>query len=181
MIKKWETVASKKLYDLRIMEVWSNKRINPIKGTEGDYYAIHSNDWINVVAVTADNKIVMVTQYRHGNQEITIEVPGGLVDDGEAPIVSAARELKEETGFISDPLIQIGAVAPNPALFNNVTYTFLAQNAEQKFEQALDGNEDIDISLHTLEEIDQMIQSGKITHALTINALYWYEKFLSRG
>ena len=181
MIKKWKTLASKKLYDLRIMQVWANQRQHPIKETDSEFYAIHSNDWINVVAVTPENKIVMVTQFRHGNEEITIEVPGGLVDDGEEPIISAARELKEETGYTSDPLIKIGAVSPNPALFNNVTHTFLALNAEQKLEQALDGNEDIEISLHSLEEIDQMIQSGKITHSLTINAIYWYEKFLGRG
>ena len=173
MIQKWKTLSTRKLYDLRIMQVWANKRRNPLKGTDHEFYAIHSNDWINVVAVTADNMIVMVKQYRHGNEEITLEVPGGLVDDGEDPIVSAARELKEESGYISDPLVKIGAVAPNPALFNNVTHTFLALNAVQKFEQALDGNEDIEISLHSLEEIDQMIQSGAITHSLTINAIYW--------
>ncbi len=180
MIKKWITQSSKKLYDLRIMEVWSNMRTSPKKGTDHEFYAIHSNDWINVVAVTADDKIVMVTQFRHGNEEITIEVPGGLVDDGEDPIVSAARELREETGYTSDPLLKLGAVSPNPALFNNITHTFLAPNAAQTLEQALDGNEDIEISLHSLEEIDQMIQSGKITHSLTINAIYWYEKYLRK-
>lgn len=180
MIKKWQTVSSEMLLHLKIMELWSNTRRSPTKGSEHTFYALHSNDWINVVPVTADGRIVMVRQFRHGNGEITLEVPGGLVDDGEEPIVSAARELREETGYLSDPLIKLGEVAPNPALFNNRCHTFLAANAVQKYDLAPDGTEELEVSLHTLEEISTMIDSGAITHALTINAIYWYEKQLKR-
>lgn len=179
-IKKWETISRKMMLHLKIMELWSNERRSPTKGTNHTFYALHSNDWINVVPVTADGEIVMVKQFRHGNQEITLEVPGGLVDDGEEPIQSASRELREETGFLSDPLIKIGAVAPNPALFNNVCHTFLAANAVQKYDITPDGTEELEISLHTLNEINEMIEAGKISHALTINAIYWYEKHLKK-
>ena len=179
-IKKWETISSKMMLHLKIMELWSNERRSPTKGSDHTFYALHSNDWINVVPVTSEGKIVMVRQFRHGNQEITLEVPGGLVDDGEEPIVSASRELREETGFLSDPLTKIGAVAPNPALFNNVCHTFLATNAVQKYDIAPDGTEELEMSLHTLSEINPMIETGKITHALTINAIYWYEKHLNK-
>ncbi|MEM9775737.1 MAG: NUDIX hydrolase [Chloroflexota bacterium] len=181
MIQKWKTLSSKRLYQLKIMEIWANRRLSPKKGTEHEFYAIHSNDWINVVPVTHDGRIVMVSQFRHGNEEITLEVPGGLVDDGEEPIHSAARELQEETGYTSDPLIQLGYVSPNPALFNNTCHTFLASNAQLTHSVAFDGTEDIEISLHSLDEISKMIESGRITHSLTINAIYWYEKYLSRG
>ena len=83
-----------------------------------------------------------------------------------------------ETGYLSDPLIKLGEVAPNPALFNNRCHTFLAAGAQQKYEIAPDGTEELEISLHTLEEINTMIDTGQITHALTINAIYWYEKKL---
>lgn len=179
-IKKWETISSKMMHHLKIVELWSNVRRSPTRGSDHTFFAIHSNDWINVVPVTAEGKIVMVRQFRHGNQEITLEVPGGLVDDGERPIESASRELREETGFVSDPLLKIGAVAPNPALFNNVCHTFLATNAIQRYDIAPDGTEELEMSLYSLAEISEMIETGKITHALTINAIYWYEKYLKK-
>ena len=179
MIKKWPTVSDRELLDLRIMKVNAVERTAPKTGKTHEFYYFDSNDWINVVAVTTAGNLVFVKQYRHGNDEITLEVPGGLVDPGEAPIEAASRELAEETGYLSQPLIQIGVVAPNPAIFNNETFTFLALDAEQKVAQQFDGTEDIEVVELPLAEVKRQLMAGQITHSLTINAIYWYELYLA--
>lgn len=177
MIKIWPTLSKKQLLDLRIMTVHAVERESPITGKSHEFYLFDSNDWINVVAVTPDERIIFVKQFRHGNEEITLEVPGGLVDPGEEPITAAGRELAEETGFTSKPLIEIGMVAPNPAIFNNECFTFLALDAVETVTQKFDTTEDIEVVTLSMDEIKEKIKRREITHSLTLNALFWYEKY----
>lgn len=175
MIKKWPTLSQKQLLDLRIMTVHAVERSSPKTGKVHEFYLFDSNHWINVVAVTPDESLIFVKQFRHGNGEITLEVPGGLVDPGEEPITAATRELREETGFTSDPLIEIGMVAPNPAIFNNDCYTFLALNAQLTTIQEFDTTEEIEVVTFPFTQVMEMVHSREITHSLTLNALFWYQ------
>jgi 8-oxo-dGTP pyrophosphatase MutT (NUDIX family) len=148
---------------------------------EHDFYIIESGNWVNVIPLTSDHQVVMIRQYRHGSREITLEIPGGLVDPGDTPEEAAARELLEETGYQAKTLKEIGVVSPNPAIFNNRCYTFLAQRLEKVGPPKVDQTEDIEVVLIPLAEIPKLISKGEIDHAMVITAFYWHDLQVRRG
>jgi len=175
-IKKWPRLGSKVEGDYRVFRLREDVSRSPRTGREHTFYVLDSADWINVIPITPEGLVVLIRQYRHGTEEITLEVPGGMVDAGDgSPQDSAARELLEETGFAAQSIKQIGMVTPNPAILNNVCYTFLAQDALKVAEPQFDGSEDIEVELFEPGAVQEMIASGQITHALTIAAFYFYE------
>ena len=127
--------------------------------------------WANILPVTRDHQAVLIRQYRHGVREVMWEIPGGVVEEGEDPLEGARREMLEETGYASSKIIQVGKCYPNPAFQTNTLYCFLALDAEQVTEQALDGAEEIEIHLLPVERILPMIRNGEFLHALQVVAL----------
>jgi len=129
-------------------------------------------DWVNVIALTPDDRVVLVRQYRVGNDSVCLEIPGGMIDEGEDPLTAAARELEEETGYSAPTWKAIGSVAPNPAIFNNRLHSFLALDAVPTpgGGQRLDSSEVIDLELATLPEVQAMLRDGRIDHALVVDA-----------
>ncbi len=116
MVKKWDLIKSEKLNSYRIFSTRRDIGISPVTGKEYDFYIIEAPTWVNVVAVTADNHIVLIEQYRHGIKSVTYEIPGGMVDPGESSLDAAKRELIEETGYSSEDWLPLGEVHPNPAI-----------------------------------------------------------------
>ena len=137
-----------------------------------DATILEFRNWANVVALTKNNEVVLVKQYRHGVREAMLEIPGGVVEDGEDPMDGIKRELLEETGYIASEFIQIGKLYPNPAIQTNSMYYFLALNAEKNEGQSLDDGEDIEVHLVPLNELTEMIQRGEFPHALQVAALF---------
>lgn len=177
MIKKWEKTGSESLHNYRVFTTRQDRRISPRTGHEHTFYIIESNDWVNIVPITADGKVIMIRQFRHGLEDITLEVPGGIVDEGEDPLDSAVRELLEETGYAGDEVVKTGFVAPNPALFNNTCHSYLAKNVRLVAEPHFDGSEDISIEEIDLADVPRLIRAGKIIHALTVNAFYFLDLY----
>ena len=174
MIKSWERIRSNPGPSFRVFSIRTDTAVSPRTGREHDFYVIESRDWINIIPLTSDDQVVMVKQYRHGSREVTLEVPGGLVDSGDTPEMAASRELLEETGYRAEALVKLGTVNPNPAIFNNRCYTFLARNVKRVSEPALDQTEDIEVVLIPLRDIPEMIRKGEIDHAIVINAFCLY-------
>ena len=141
---------------------------------EHDFHIIESSDWVNIIPLTSDHQVVMVRQYRHGSKAMTLEIPGGLFDSGDTPEEAAARELLEETGYQTERWTRIGVVNPNPAIFNNRCYTFLAQEIQKVADLIPDQTEDIEVVLIPLMDIPEMIRTGKIDHAIVIAAFSLY-------
>jgi ADP-ribose pyrophosphatase len=175
LTENWQTLEDKFVSDLKIFKVRMKKRMNPQSGRISDFVMLDSSDWVNIIPVTLDNKIVMVEQYRHGTDSITLELPGGMVEPNEKFADAAMRECREETGFEGiGSAIQIGQVLPNPAFINNKCTTFLWKGCTRKFEQNLDSNEVIVIKEFTFSEVKSMIESGVINHAIILNAFFFF-------
>ena len=181
MIKKWNLVKSEKLNSYRVFSTRRDISSSPVTGKSHDFYVIEAPDWTNVVAITPEREIILIKQYRHGVQSLTLEIPGGMVDPGETPLEAARRELLEETGYASDDLICIGRVHPNPAIQDNTCHTFLAKNAVKIKEPNFEGTEDIACFVTPVENVPNLVAEGKITHSLVISAFYWYYLYHGSG
>jgi len=174
MIKPWQCIRSRSNDSFRVFSIRTDTTVSPRTGTEHDFHIIESEDWINIIPLIADHHVVMIRQYRHGAGRVTLEIPGGLMDPGDTPEKAAARELLEETGHQAEALVQIGVVNPNPALFNNRCYTYVARNVKKIHDPVLDQAEDIEVVFIPLSDIPKLIQTGEIDHAMVITAFYWF-------
>ena len=179
MVEDWEKLGSEEVANFRIFKMRRDDRRSPRTGNTHSFFVLESPDWVNIVPLTPDGRVVMIHQFRHGTAEVTLEIPGGMVDfsDGD-PAESVRRELLEETGYAADELIHIGTVHPNPAFLNNKCYTYLALNAQYQQPPQLDGAEDIAVELVPLADVAGLIRNGRITHALVVAAFYHYENYL---
>ncbi len=136
-------------------------------------------DWVNVVAITADEQLVLIRQYRHGIEAETLEIAGGLVDPGEEPSAAAARELREETGYGGGTWQSLGVVHPNPAIQDNRCWLYVARGVERLGDPEPDPTEQIEVELRPLDEAVELIESGRITHSLVVVSLL--KVLLGRG
>lgn len=176
-VEPWQGLEDDEVADCHIFTVRKVKRRSPASGKESAFFYIDSNDWVNVVALTESQEIVLIRQYRHGADEITLEIPGGILDKGESAVDAARRELREETGYEPAECIEIGRVRPNPAIMNNWAYTVLATGMPAPGQASFDEHEEIDVELWPVDRIDELLRSGAITHALVIDALMWYKLY----
>jgi ADP-ribose pyrophosphatase len=175
-MKPWTLIDTHSIGDFHIFSMQRQKRLNPRTDREQSFFVIHSTDWINVIAITPDGQVVLIRQFRAGTNNITVEIPGGMVDSGEDPREAAIRELREETGYVGDSVTLIGMVHPNPAFLDNQCHTYLIENATRKKEQSLDSGEDIEVFTTPLSTIPHLIHDGTITHALVVAAFAHLER-----
>lgn len=174
MIKPWPCIRSQSKQSYRVFSIRQDTAISPRNGIEHDFYIIESRDWVNIIPITIDHQVVMIRQYRHGSREVTLEIPGGLLDPGDNPEKAADRELLEETGYQAEEWVKIGVVSPNPAIFSNRCYTFIARNIKKVCDPNPDQTEDIEVALIPLSDIPELIRKGEIDHAMVITAFYLY-------
>lgn len=179
-IHTWKVKESKEIANCRIFKVREDLSINSETGKEHSFFIVENPNWVNVLAITKDNKVVAIKQFRHGTGDITIEIPGGLVDDGEDAQIAAMRELVEETGYTSSKVISLGKSRPNPAIQDNWLYHFLALDCEKTHEVEFDETESVVTSLIDMEELAEMIKDERITHSAVLTAFLKYRLYLTR-
>jgi len=175
MIKPWPIIESTKNFDTGLFSITTNRCPSPRTGQEHDFYVIDFPNWVQVIPITPDDKIVMVRQYRHGCGRIFLELPGGLIDENDlSPHQTAKRELLEETGYCAENLILLTRIYPQPAVLKNQGLTYLAKEVKKVAEPNLDATEDIEVCLVKLQKIPEMIRGGEINHGQTVMALSVY-------
>ena len=176
MIKPWKKISSKPVGDFRIFKIRADICVNPRTGKEHDFFILDSVNWVNVIAVTPDQQLVMVRQYRHGSETVELEIPGGMMDPHETdPVATAVRELREETGYEGENARLLGKIHSNPAILSNTTFTVLIENCHLKHGVEFDHGEDLATQLVPVAEIPKLVADEKIGHSLVVVALYHYE------
>jgi ADP-ribose pyrophosphatase len=176
MIRPWHKVGSKAVGDFRIFTVRSDEKVSPRTGRTHDFYVIECVDWVNVLAVTPDEHLIMVEQYRHGTNTVELEIPGGIMDARDKSAVeTGVRELREETGYEGEGARILGNVFANPAIMNNTSHIVLVENCRLRHPVELDSGEDILTRLVPLGEVADLVAGGKIRHPLAVVALYHFE------
>jgi len=172
-ILKWQKLSSRYL----VKERWATLRVDTCKLQNGsikdDYYVLEYPDWANAIALTKDNKLVLVRQYRHAADIISLEVPGGVIEEGEEPEIGVRRELLEETGYTFDSCELIATLYPNPATSTNRTFTYLLKGGVKTQEQHLDEHEILNVEEYTIEEVKQLLLDNKIDQSLHAAALFY--------
>jgi ADP-ribose pyrophosphatase len=176
MTKPWQKISSRKVGNFGVFSIRSDRKISPRTRQEHDFFVIESVNWVNVIALTPDQQLVMVEQYRHGSGTVELEVPGGLMDakDG-SPEMTGRRELREETGYEGERAGVIGQVFPNPAIMSNTCFTVLIENCHRVHPVELDRGEDLTTQLVPVSEFPRLVANGRIRHSLVIAALYHFE------
>jgi 8-oxo-dGTP pyrophosphatase MutT (NUDIX family) len=137
------------------------------------YYVLEYPNWVNAVAITEDNKVLMVRQYRHAAGIVSLEIPGGVIDGDESPEHAIRRELLEETGYQFDDIEEMSAVYANPSTANNKTFAFLARGGKKVQGQSLDEHEELVVEEYTIEELKQLLMDNKIMQALHCTAIFY--------
>lgn len=166
----WKLGARHPGGDYRIFKTSFVDAMHPRTGEPKRFSLIECTDWVNIIALTRDDQVVLLRQYRPGTGTVCLEIPGGMVDPGEDAATAAARELEEETGYTSSTWRRLGVAAPNPAIQNNRLHSYLALDVELTKPPRPDGGEVLAIELAPMAAVHAMLRDGRIDHALVMTA-----------
>jgi len=169
--KDWKLINQKKGDDLKIFTVRFDQYLNLRNNQQITATVLNSDDAVNVVALTSDQKIILVEQFRFGIEATTLELPGGFVDLGEDKLIAAKRELQEETGYTGQQWKYLGYVGNNPSYVTGKVHHYLLEGAKLDAEIKLDIGENIKVVALPLSELKTLLANNKIIHPHTISAL----------
>ena len=173
-LQPWTRTSQERVYETRVFDVTRQQSRSPRTGKEHDFFVLDACDWVNVIPLTSAQEVVMIRQYRHGIEDFTLEIPGGMIDSTDAsPRDAGRREMIEESGYDSSDLVSLGWIHPNPAIQANRCFSFVARDVELKSQPTFDGTEQTEVVLEPLARIPELIGQGRITHALVVVAFHW--------
>ncbi|HTQ29939.1 MAG TPA: NUDIX hydrolase [Opitutaceae bacterium] len=178
---RWEKLGQDLLAATRIFDLRRLHYRHPRRGRERDFVVIDAPDWVNVLALTPDARLVLVRQFRFGIDDFSLEIPGGVLERGEDPLAGGLRELREETGYAGKNARVIGRVHPNPAIQNNTCHIVLVEEAAPVAATQWDHDEEIAVSALPVDEVYALAQAGRITHALVLDALLFFAPIWAAG
>ena len=169
----WTTEKSEYIFSDKWITLRKDTCTMPNGQVVDPYYVLEFSNWVNIVAVTEKQEVILVRQFRHGIGKTALELPAGMVEkEDTSTLESIRRELLEETGYESDHIIETGKISPNPANQNNWQYCFLATNCKKVAKQDLDETEQIDVVLKPLDALPSLIESGEIIQSLNVSSIY---------
>ena len=172
---RWEKLGQTTQAKTVVFELQSVHYRHPARGTERDFVVIRAPDWVNVLALTPDERLVLVRQFRFGIDAFSLEIPGGVMETGEDPVEAGLRELREETGFTGGRAWLLGSVHPNPAIQSNRCHIVLVEDAVRTAALEWDTDEEIEVTTLPADEVFALARGGAVTHGLVLNALFLFE------
>ncbi len=174
-LQPWQQLSEETLFQYKVFRARRSHRRSPRTGAEIGFFLMDTPDWVVVLPITVDERLVLVRQFRHGSGRVGLEIPGGLIDAHETdPAAAAARELREETGYAAERIVPIGVMNPNPSMMTNRCHAFLATGCRLVGELAMDPGEDIEVVTVPLAELDRMVARGEIEHAIVLATIaFW--------
>lgn len=170
---KWKVLESEYLFTEPWLTIRRDKCELPNGRIMPAFYVQEYPTWVCAFALTKESKVVMIKQYRHGIQEISIEPPGGVVDKGEEPLTAIKREVMEETGYEFESYEFLGRVCANPSTGDNYLHMFLATGGKKTGEQKLDDTEDVEVVLYAMDELKQLLKENKIVQSLHVSCIFY--------
>ena len=172
---RWVRLGERTLAETRVLDLRMIRYRHPRRQTEREFVSIHASDWVNVVPLTTDGRLVLVRQFRYGINDFSLEVPGGVIEDGEDPVVAGLRELAEETGYAGGAARLLGSVHPNPAIQDNRCHAVLADGVMRAGALAWDEDEEMEVITAPVDDVLAWARGGQITHSLSLTALMLFE------
>ncbi|MDR2735535.1 MAG: NUDIX hydrolase [Puniceicoccales bacterium] len=171
--EKWQVVDENLVFDCNIFKLCRECCVHPLDGRTGEFFILHPPDWVQVIALTQERNIVLVKQFRFGTRRLSLEIPGGIIEPGEDPVMAAERELLEETGFSGENASVLKIIYPNPAIQDNKLYTVFIENCRLVGKQSLDPLEEITFLTIPIHRLWEKIRSGEIDHGVVLAALFF--------
>lgn len=170
---KWKVLESEYLHKKEWLTIRKDKCQLPNGKIVPAFYVTEYPEWVNALALTEDNQVIMVRQYRHGIGTIEIELPGGVAEEGETPEEACRRELLEESGYECASWEYLGKICANPSTTNNFTHMFLARGARKVAEQKLDESEDVEVVKMDMQELKRLVRENRIMQSLHVNCIFY--------
>lgn len=179
--KTWRIAPPVPQLDTPIMRVVASRVGRQGSDREQDFYRLEFPAWVHVIAVTEEEQLVLIRQYRFGSDRVELEIPGGAVEKGEDPLLAGLRELREETGYVAREARIIGTVRPNPAIQDNLCHTVLALGARPLATATPEELEEIEVLTLPFSEVLQRVAAGELQHGLVLNGLMYYAMATGRS
>ncbi len=177
----WEIVRSRYIVDDRWIKLRADDCLTSDGKLVSPYYVLEYPPWVNVVALTPDENVVVLRQYRHGIRHVILEIPGGAVEKKEESIVDAIRrELLEETGYQAEKFIEVGTISANPVNHTNYIHCFLAFNARIASEPIPESTEQIEVLQMPIDELIESAYRGELSHPHHVASLFFALKALDK-
>lgn len=178
---RWQRGGARSLARTRILDLQAVAFTHPRRAVTRDFVVVDAPDWVNVLAHTVDDRLVLVNQFRYGIDDFSLEIPGGVVEPGEDPVAAGLRELTEETGYVGERARLLARVHPNPAFMSNRCHLVLVENCRLAAPLAWDADEEIAVSALPVAEVLARARAGEITHSLVLDALFFFEPIWRAG
>lgn len=173
--QRWLRGEPRRLLQTRIFDVQGVPYEHPARRTKREFIAVDAPDWVNVLAWTTEDRLVLVNQFRYGINDFSWEIPGGVIEPGEDPVAAGVRELLEETGYAGGYARLLASIHPNPAFLNNRCHLVLVENCRLAAPPSWDADEEIEVATPTVADTLSLARSGGITHSLVLDALFFFE------